>query len=58
MALLDPMAVLVLVFVCVCVFFFFNETPVFSIVAVPTYIPTNSSSGFPFLCIFANICYF
>ena len=29
----------------------------FSIVAGPIYIPTNSMGGFPFLHIFSNICY-
>ena len=30
----------------------------FSIVAAPVYIPTNSAQGFPFLYILTNICYF
>ena len=29
----------------------------FSIAIVPIYISTNSTCGFPFLCILANICY-
>ena len=30
----------------------------FSIVAVPIYIPTNSIGGFPFLHILSSTCYF
>ena len=29
----------------------------FSIVAVPVYIPTNSGAEFPYLHILSNICY-
>ena len=29
----------------------------FSIVAAPTYIPTNSAEGFPFLYILSSTCY-
>ena len=29
----------------------------FSMLAVPTYIPTTSVGGFPFLCILSSICY-
>ena len=37
---------------------FWGTAIVFSIVAVPFYIPTNSAQGFQFLHIVANICYF
>ena len=47
--LLDHMVVLVLVF--------WGTSILFSIVAAPTYIPTNSVGGFPFLHILTNICY-
>ena len=39
--------------------FSFLRNPIpFSIVATPTYIPTNSVGGFPFLHNILNICYF
>ena len=47
---LDHMVVLILIFL---------GTPIlFSIVALPIYIPTNNAQGFPFLYIFTNTCYF
>ena len=39
------------------VFIFFGYIPGSDIVAIPIYIPTSSVLGFPFLHIFANICY-
>ena len=36
---------------------FWETSILFSTVAAPTYIPTNSVQGFPFLYILANICY-
>ena len=43
----------------VVLFLIFSGTSVlFSRVAVPVYIPTNSAKGFPFLYILTNICYF
>ena len=47
--LLDHMVILFLVFS--------GTSILFSIVTEPTYIPTNSVLGFPFLHILANICY-
>ena len=49
MGLLDHMVILFLVF--------WGTSPLFSIVAVPTYILTNSVEGFPFLHILSSICY-
>ena len=37
--------------------FFVKPTILFSIVSVPSCIPTNSEGGFPFLCILSSICY-
>ena len=37
---------------------FWGSSIRFSIVAVPTYIPTNNFRGFPFLHTLANICFF
>ena len=45
---LGHMVVLVLVF--------WRTSILFSVVAAPIYIPTNSVQGFPFLYILANIC--
>ena len=43
----------------VLLFLVFSETAIlFSIVALPIYIPTSSVRGFPFLCTHANNCYF
>ena len=36
---------------------FWEMSILFSIVAAPIYIPTNSVGGFPFLHVLANICY-
>ena len=36
---------------------FWGTSTLFSIVAVPTYIPTNSRGEFPFLHILSSICY-
>ena len=49
MELLDHMVFLFLIF--------WGTSILFSIVAEPVYIPTNSVQGFSFLCILANICY-
>ena len=39
-------------------FLVFWETSIlFSTMAAPIYIPTNSARGFPFLHILSNICY-
>ena len=48
--LLDHMVVLFLIF--------WGISTLFSIVAAPIYIPTNSEQGFPFLHILTNTCYF
>ena len=40
------------------IFSFLRNPEPFSIVATPTYIPTNSVGGFPFLHNILNICYF
>ena len=40
------------------VLFFFEEPPLFSIVAAPTYMPINSAQEFPFLHVLANTCVF
>ena len=37
---------------------FWEESIIFSIVAVQIYISSGSAGGFPFLHIFSNICYF
>ena len=44
---------------CIVVMFliFWGTSILFSIVAVPIYIPTNSVGGFPFLHILTNTCY-
>ena len=47
MGLLDHMAILS----------FLRNLYIFSTVAVPTYILTNSVGGFPFLYILSSICY-
>ena len=39
------------------IFLFWGPSILFSIVAVPIYIPTNSVRGFSFLHAFSNICY-
>ena len=39
-------------------FLIFENVHMFSIVATPIYIPTNSAWGDPFLHIFTNTCYF
>ena len=49
--LLDHMVILFL-------FFYWGPSKLFSTVAVPMYIPTNSIWGFPLSYILANICYF
>ena len=41
----------------VIVFIFCGNSILFSIVAVPIYIPTSSAQGFSFLHIFASICF-
>ena len=41
----------------VIVFIFLRNSILFSTVAAPTYIPTNTVTEFPFLRILANICY-
>ena len=46
---MDHLVTLILVFK--------GTSMLFSIVAVPVCIPTNSVGGFPFLQILANICY-
>ena len=48
--LLDHIVVLFLIF--------WGTSILFSIVAAPTYIPTNSAQWFPFLHILTNTCYF
>ena len=47
--ILDHMVILFLVF--------WGTSILFSTVAAPIYVPTNSVQGFPFLHIFTNICY-
>ena len=39
------------------IFSFLRNLHTFSIVAAPTYIPTNSVGGFPFLHTLSSICY-
>ena len=39
------------------IFNFLRDRQLFSIVATPIYIPTNSAQGFPFPSILANSCY-
>ena len=38
--------------------YFFEETPLFSIMALPIYIPINRAHGFPFLHVITNNCHF
>ena len=36
---------------------FWETSTLFPLVAAPTYIPTNTAGGFPFLYLLTNICY-
>ena len=59
--MLDDMVVLFVVFVCLFVCFLFlvfkRTSILFSIVAAPTYIPTNNIGGFVFLHTLSSIYY-